>query len=804
MAMSINSPLTPDPNGPMAVGGVAALSPTPAKEAVGQQLRLSPAEYRAEVRNLMNTPGSFAEKSRLLVQLASQQNPEGAKELQAFREKHADKLEELHEKGGWKGLKNTVANDLPKKESYEAFRKEAVEILTKFSVAVVKDMGYEKPGGHAAGGTPGFDSDIDTVYDTKGADIPQAVQVAEKMMFDSVAYHTLGGLSGKMIDTESYLAHPGIESQTSGKMISPMGKAAYTRLELSLSAMQMFRSKGSDPESADWKAYKQAQLLMAEEPDQRMTMAEEPDQRMTLAAIFRDIETFEKSVETDVKKQVLSDYGVPLQADKKITEKEINKAYDRLMKEVNPEGKKEIRQEIEDKAMLSYRMSRLITLSDQIDTDKALLQKNRREIQSLRTNPVGASWPATLGSNISKLLFKSSNEKYIQDLEQRAEKLELSIATKSALRNRFFPEGYLTQGAFNTICINEKGQSQQRKMEKVQSTSQEAYDTRELRQIFYKLNDYENRQASNEEIVGSQQENLSMYTGHFGIPENDEQARKMVVNASKYCDRTMSAGIVLLGRLEEKRVLLDGLEKVVEDPIKNRASQLAEKASELEKCKRKVRFSNAAAKELLGSHLKVLHPEKSTEIDSIVENLLKEREALAEEESLTPTDKLGLFLDYLEAKGLTKVVLIDKDGTPWGAEELETMEKELATMEDSGRERVRSLDLRPAADDAELHTILQGIVGYPVIEKRTLKEGGTQDIPNNPLLEMHGRATQITLEALDLNTKDDIDSFNEDVQDCTNQILTQCFQGGLIQKPVADAAALFDSVCLTSNWKKAA
>jgi hypothetical protein len=223
--------------------------------------------------------------------------PEKFKEMEDFKEKHKEALSEVEEKG-WNKLKKEYGEGMEDKihggTSFDELRNSVVKLVIGMSLEAVKMMGYEDPGGHLAIGTPGYGSDIDTVYiPSKGSPVPEEVQAFEKIAFDMIMLANFGDLPGDLFDTESYLNHSGAAFATESNLQTESGKEKFARVEVNAAFLQTLRQLG--PESSGWDDHKELQLSGLSD-----------EKREALSNSFDDVERFQKDVDKGVEIQMLT------------------------------------------------------------------------------------------------------------------------------------------------------------------------------------------------------------------------------------------------------------------------------------------------------------------------------------------------------------------------------------------------------------------------------------------------------------------------------------------------------------------
>ncbi len=238
------------------IGGIEGPSPLPEKPIpLKGDDRVSPEQIRDELVQIVENPdATFSKMSSQMIEFLTTHCPNEMKELnQLVSEEHA--LIELLKDVGWKTLKEEKGSSMAAPgasgRSIEQVRGEIIDKVTNLCMGALKRVGIDPPGGYLAYGTPGWNSDVDIVYvASKGT--PEKMQSLEKIMFDAIFFGKFNKLSGELLDTESYLNHPGASCNTESYLQTDLGKSLYSNLELNGAVFQLFRQH--DPQSKEWKS----------------------------------------------------------------------------------------------------------------------------------------------------------------------------------------------------------------------------------------------------------------------------------------------------------------------------------------------------------------------------------------------------------------------------------------------------------------------------------------------------------------------------------------------------------------------
>ncbi len=645
-------------------------------------------------------------------------------------------ISELRECGGWKVLKASKRELMASGDpSLEKLRGEVVGMVVTLCMSVIKAIGFDPPGDHLATGTPGWDSDIDTVYLAPDG-MPQNIRVLEKVMFDAIFYGALGGPPGTLFDTESYLAHAARTFQTEKQIVTGDGYAEYAFLELNAASFQFIMQYGS-PDNPKWQAFKEAQIRSVS-----------PSLGLALSQSFTAVECVQRSILNGIKLQIIKDKGHAIpdeQGD-----------IDDLVAQIKSEHS-----EAESLAIMNFKTGSLLSIGNQ-------MQKSLDEISSL-----------------DGLLSQPYISSKATDLYMRQRELcHLRIATLSILRDRFFDEGYNSQGAFTKICFTSGGQIHQRGIEKFQKTLVKARRTdTPVHHLIAKgegfvLGKAQKVKSSTLHDMISTLENLAMYKGHFAHAAGERGHGEVydeltghsqaLISQSKYSERVLSGALLVLEKVEAQISKIEGeftsdileLKRQVKT-IKDQLESVYFKAMELEKVKRKTQLNFTSSKYLLMKELgDLLSEEGLKQLEEKVELLLKKSErggnygALRYEESILPEDLYQGLMGSAVALGIIDVNHIDSDGLP--------------------------MSNKPKVDE--------------ILKARAGLYGG-----KDGAIAYYGQMEELTLEGLGLDSLAKIEIFNEEVENLTMKIYDLSIEMGALQKP---SCGVSSSISIMNLWQK--
>ncbi len=383
-------------------------------------------DLRSEVLAAVKANQPFDEVSKTVVGLIGKGSSQA---LNALRQHLADGPSGNSEKTtllkglGWDALKKEWAKSSNKSEvtrEYELFRQEIVDRTWAVVVDALKDMGYSAPGKVVEFGTPGWNSDIDTVF-LPAEDLPESMAVVAKLMFDMVVLVEVGQLPGFAMDTESYLNHAGNALKSEQRLLTDSGRAGFARTELDATNLQMVRQLGG-VDAPQWHAYK----------EERLDAISDSKLQRSYAQSFAGVEAFERD----------------------------------LLDGVVGRGNNE------DPALakMGYKAAGLVALSEMMDSVKSDIVKKEQQLSHL-SSLAGSSRHL----DNQQILSDAHRGELTQANKLKAEvdQARLKLATMYLVRTSFFDEGYNTQGCYIAVCESDKGQMRQRGTERAKGRRQE-------------------------------------------------------------------------------------------------------------------------------------------------------------------------------------------------------------------------------------------------------------------------------------------------------------------------------------------
>lgn len=510
------------------------------------------------VFDVLQSRASFSTKSGEIFAIFKESCPKEFKELNDFCAKHSLKIETLLSTKGWKGLKHTMKDGMAKVSSsslsFEQFRIQAIDHVTQLLLAGIKAMGYDPPGSHSATGTPGWNSDVDTVF-IAPPEMPEEIISAEKVLFDLLFFENFGELPGVILDTESYAEHPAdtlkteevlmeLKAQLKEKTTArphteeflqellTMGETGFARVELNAAALQMMNQCGGI-DNHDWEEFKATHIRTAATPGLKKAFTE----------VFNDVEQFQKGMKKEIEDQLLKDQGlkVPTDKDKR----------DQLLKHIYDSKPKALKL-----ATMAYKSAVICKLGREIDSwkekivdiDKKIIDLNQRYIEY--SNKIKGEPDAEQLLNVYRQSYLAS----LRTLEKNRIKAPLHLATLGLLRDNLFDEGYNTQGAFSKVCSRLGGQMHQRKVEESQAMRRKGLAEGDMVAFTagFKLPPAQKKVSTIQENATSALENLAMYKGHFHHSLHKktlEDYQTSLVSQSKYSERALAAAALIVDKI---------------------------------------------------------------------------------------------------------------------------------------------------------------------------------------------------------------------------------------------------------------
>ena len=428
-------------------------------------------------------------------------------------------------------------------------------------------------------------------------------------------------------------------------------------------------------------------------------------------------------------------------ADLENMHQDIQKGIQETLKKEGSDPKDPVRRQM---ATMGYKMAGIYKISAEIDATK---------------------------QKLDQLTQENKNEKaYERDV------LRVKIAQLDLMRTSFYDEGYLTQGAFRTICFLREGQIHQRKIEKQQELIYSHYQ-RELdkyeKEIIpwsggFKLNKTQQMKATALENFSSMSENLAMYLSHFrqkAQAGDVESLQRALLETSKYGDRVIRAAQHLINAVESG-AHLDSKDQEKVATLKKEIQELVFIFSEQEKVKR-ANFLNYASTEeemLKALHADQMNEAQKKELKEKIKPILEVSEPggiigdAKYEESITPQDRYVTLFAKMVHRGLMTPKGIDKNGDHY-------------------------------SDNPRLDLILKARCGFsPTYDAELYQQ----------LLAYHQGSPKTTLRAQNLTTSAKIKHLQDRLNNVTNNVANLVIAHNVIHTPQADIPA---ELKLSQTWQ---
>lgn len=616
-------------------------------------------------------------------------------------------MQELIDAGGWKELKKIQQEEMAVSKnglSMEGFRQEIIQKVKEICLQTFQAVGYDDPGEYLEIGTRGWDSDIDLIY-AGPAEMTETMQVIQKLLFDAIFEEVLKMPSGRLLDTELYLRHAASVFNTEKFIVTEQGYREYARIELYAVALQFYLQ------------YQDLSSLPLSDFVERFICEVDSSLRPCVMETFQIVSEIGKEIEFLVRRQMLQEAGV------EVTQGDLDEIMGKSSEIELSDPKAKNRAVMECKTVIFLKIAK--NIDRYREKIEAIQQKTRQQANVL--------------------------PQQAEELERKIEKLQLKIAMCATIRNYFFDEGYISQGAFVKICTSFEGQAHKRIVEGLQEKMLEERQSiikKELTPLEavagrdpFRLPSRQQERSSFQQTVVSALENLAMYQGHFGksrekAPELVE-VQKAFVNQSKYSERILQALLIVLEALPDTQ----SQKGVVQEEVETLLFQ----AAELEKVKRQKQLNKTTTKVLL------------------LEKLTKDR-SVAEKEQIE--DQIEQLLNRIETRGALHSRLFDATILPQDLYlDQVSMLAQFGLAEVIGEDR----DGNPILRDSELNHIIRARCGL--------------DVDSVDIQGLIKQSEKITLKELLFTTKDRIEWFNTRMEHLVILVYNLATMDGLLADP---------------------
>lgn len=793
------------------------------------------------INDLLKPRGNFEKFSSNIMSKLIRRNPEILKEISQFKNNYKTHINLLKEKSWkeWSDPKNKgdkMATELigekPNEMTMADFRKVAKKFQEKITGMAGEAAGFAKMTWNAAG-TDSYKSDIDNFCTPENKNAPQLDQIATKILSEVTWQTVFEGVASTQIDLESYLDHPGASRNTEAQLKTSEGRAQFTRLELTMSALDMKRAFGND--QAGWKAY----------TGNFIGHLSTSELKNSFSKIFQEAENFDQALDREIREQMLLE-----NPNNSFTTFEIKEfSNEQLQQLTGPQS--EIMKNDSDaykKAALTFKTGRTMELSAQMDADVKTISGNLSMMEKINAQKHRFEKNKDIAS---QKICQQAAERY-KKLQDENDMLEVRIAARGALRNAMFDETYLTQGAYNRVCYVEGGQltSQivQQNIEKLRRYSSTG--------SFSELNNIQKqatRAPSRLEKLISTTENISKLTHKLNSYEEGSHAidqgkqsdaiylkQQLAIEGSKYSERGNRGNVEVFEEIAEKISLskgsetADGKEAIAKLEHADVAINLMMANGRTSKSTmdgiKKLALETAAGKKALRSY-----PPKPLEVKKVVdeyelklavtlaavkdaaanfpevikaEGLVDAAENLHEKASellrAKRQDRLNMTSTFNELKEVLKdEVEIDASEelqikqilNAFEAGGMKGDQEEINQQEKLGFMVVNILSLLEQNRKVTFHTD-EGTqesfdVQFPKISSETQKKietilkarVGFSRFEDPAIQELHKRSEKITLSKLELNNSEDIDHFHSETNELMAKALNLSITHGIIPSP---------------------
>lgn len=568
------------------------------REAIKREGSLGTSRHQRAAMAIMQAKIPFAEMSQQMKELVREAAPENDNKLQRLIEQNREMLTNLRQKG-WTKLKGELQEQM---EPYDTLRSACIRGVVDVLMETLKTMGHEPPGAHSATGTPGWNSDIDTVF-LAPPDMPQQTQILEKALFDMVIFAHFGGLPGFIFDTESYTQQAGALYETQTQLETEEGAQLFARIELTaVLAQKLIQVEGV--QSEEWKKLKENQIQSAK-------AFRNSSFELALQDMFADLESFYENITEGIRQTLHEQH-------------------------LDPHDSTAIRL-----AMMTYKMRGLLHTSQAMDLVHQRLKKLEEENQ-----PSQAMQRDYLRVKLGQL-----------DLLRNLF-FDEGYTTQGAFRKVcFLMEGQIHQRKIedqqHLIRTHYRSQLQRRRSSKEMLPWSGGF----------KLHKAQKRRAVTQENLSSMNENLVLYLGHFQrAVRKSPDFQKALLSNSKYSYRTIQSAAELLATMS----MLPNPSPAHYAQIKKLESQidsLIVKISEQEKTKRAQLLNFTSTKTEL---LRVLGQNAEEAVNIVLKASepagIIEKTRL--EESVLPEDRYILLFSRMLSQKLIKESGMDAKGLP--------------------------------------------------------------------------------------------------------------------------------------------
>lgn len=706
---------------------------------------------------------TFNERSQSIWKKITQNNSCIKEKIDVFSKKHKEKIELIKSKS-WNQLKQELNIEMARKkdpESMEEFRELANALVNEIVSEACKDLGLPEVGWTSCG-TAGFNSDVDTaMYSKGGLKLTQEEAYTIKFLRDTAHCFVFGGLSGIQLDTESYTPHPAL-NDTAKLLAFSETQQQFTTTEYAMVLMQAKR--GFQGDEKKWNEFCNREL----------NSILDPNQRETVSKILKEIENWDESMERDVLKEILKNFQhnhseeFPLEIDQMSLD-EIKTHSNSIMQQ-DPFAYK--------RASLNCRVPLMMRIAEKTGNLESKMQGLEKKLHQSNHSSEGEISNMALTLEIDKLL------------------IEIDILSK--LLNCLQDEGTFSQSEGNVTLFREKGQIDagnmakspkkfkqevsllEANLENPPSPSDLSYTREQIVEKREKRAPPTAKELTLASMEEQQQFNhilsdgLSRAANQATSSLSNREAGTAVINAGKYCLRTMQNKIRAMEKVkeefnQEQKPLPESFLILFEEMKRAEYTAL-----QLEQCKRKFRLNQESSTSLLAKAILSTAKHTSSSINkkdlerdlSSIIRKLNPGEDLSEE-TLLKREKMNKILDDLDQRGY-----IDEISTTPPVQAAVIAQKQIPKNE-------------------RIHRILEAAIGYSRVKEK-----------HNSLNELFKDADTITLLRLNLSTKEQVFEFGNYIQSLTHSWQNMAFELGVLE-PLADSEWVQSNMKFEVIWENA-
>ena len=507
-------------------------------------------------------------------------------------------------------------------------------------------------------------------------------------------------------------------------METAQGKSAFAMMELNGASLQLLQQKGA-MSFDEWNL------------DRRDLLESAGNQfRIPVSASLIKVFNAEQALRSEINSLIVSDYaGKDLLINR--TDGEIRNAAETITRE-HPQAEMLATQNLKTKLFLR--------VADEMD--RCLEHIQSIDLQLGRLNASASRIPVS--------------EKHLTQLKGQKELLHLKIGSLAILRNRFFDEGYNTQGAYNRACYRLKGQTYQRTVEDFHERLRHNLQSPPLvkslseggepKPVFkrastkFDISPDESTSSTTQENISSSLENLVMYKSHYDKSIHEGLSpQKAVVAQSKYSERVLGGLLEIVSNLKVTHPELHGdprfarLEKEVETNYRS--------ALEMERLKRDTELNHSTTKQMLLNALSndPNCPFRGAELERRIDQALSKdpkQPFLFIDESILAEDRYQLLV----------FAMVD-----------------LELVEGKGVDQQKN----PLTSNDTINYILKGRCGLLPREARE---------KNREFYDMYKQSMNYTLSACHLSETAEIEQFNDRIQNLLYGVYNYAVNNGFAPK----------------------